>query len=444
MTPDAEVWDVEQIGAVVPPEDATTSKPFRLPERIKRGDRHESIRTLLRSQQARGISFKAATAACDIENRDRCDPPLDAAELEYRRWWNQPDQPGFDDKRRVELICASEVTVVKMDWLWPARLARGAITLVEGPPEKGKSTVVVDLGARVTRGHSFPGETATREPGNVVMLIAEDDIAATVVPRLIAAGADLKRVFFLSVTRDARGDVVPFHLSDDCERLRLKCQEIGDVALVIVDPLVSFMGSRTGRTLNTYNDMEVRKALAPLKELAEQLRVAVAAIRHYRKGSGTDAMEAGGGSVAFAALVRVIIATLPDPEDGSRYLLAVAKNNLVKKSKRPALAYTIVPAATDPDIGCIAWGRTVERSANEILAAQVEADKNNSGKVAEAKQFLETFLAAGVWVATVEILRAADAHGIKKSAVERAKAGLSLTVEKRRGQWGWMLIKPDI
>ena len=71
---------------------------------------------------------------------------------------------------------------------------------------------------------------------------------------------------------------------------------------MIVDPLVSFLGSRTGRTLNTYNDMEVRKALAPLKELAEQLRVAVAAIRHYRKGTGTNAMEAGGGSVAFAAL----------------------------------------------------------------------------------------------------------------------------------------------
>ena len=89
-----------------------------------------------------------------------------------------------------------------------------------GRAEKGKSTLLVDLAARITRGHSFPGETETRQPGNVVMLIAEDDIAATVVPRLIAAGADLTRIYFLTATKDERGDIVPFHLSDDCERLR--------------------------------------------------------------------------------------------------------------------------------------------------------------------------------------------------------------------------------
>ena len=345
------------------------------------------------------------------------------------------------DKRRVELLCASEVMVVKMDWLWRARLAKGAITLFEGGPERGKSTVLADVAARVTVGHSFPGETETRAPANVVMLIAEDDIGATVVPRLIAARANLNRVYFLSVTLDERGDVVPFHLSDDCARLREKCRTVGDVALVIVDPLVSFMGSRQGRTLNTYNDMEVRKALAPLKDLAESLRVAVAAIRHYRKGGVTDAMEAGGGSVAFAALVRVIIAALPDPFREGSYLLAVAKNNLVKKSQRPALAYSIVPADTDPDIGAIAWGAAVEMSANEVLAAQVEADKNSSGKVADAKEFLEAFLASGEWIATTEIVKAADAHGIKKSAIDRAKVMLCLGVEKRKDKWGWKLPK---
>ena len=436
----SEAYDVEDFGAVIPSEaDAPAPKALHLPEQITKGKRHDLIRKLLRSQKARGISFEAAKATCDIENQAKCDPKLEVKDLEYQRWWDQPDQPGFDDKRRVEFIRASEVKVEKIDWLWRARLARGALTLFEGGPERGKSTVLVDISARVSRGHSFPNETDTRDPANVVMLIAEDDLGATVVPRLIAAGADLTRVFFLFITTDARGDVVPFHLSDDCARLREQCQEVGDVALVVVDPLVSFMGSRTGRTLNTYNDMEVRKALAPLKDLAESLRVAVAAIRHYRKGSSTDAMEAGGGSVAFAALVRVIIAALPDPNDATTYLLAVAKNNLVKKSNRPALAYSIVPATADPDIGCIAWGATVDMSANEILAAQAEADKNNSGKVAEAKQFLETFLASGAWFATTDIVKAADAHGIKKHNLDRAKAVLGIDVEKRKDKWGWML-----
>ena len=342
----------------------------------------------------------------------------------------------------VTFIRASEVKVEKIEWLWQARLALGAITLVEGGPERGKSTILVDIAARVSRGHSFPGETETRDPANVVMLIAEDDVAATVVPRLIAAGADLSRVFFLSVTRDADGDIVPFHLSDDCERLRLKCLEVGGVALVIVDPLVSFLGSRRGRALNTYNDLEVRKALAPLKELAEHLHATVAAIRHYRKNTGTNAMEAGGGSVAFAALVRVIIAALPDPEDESRYLLAVAKNNLVVKSKRPALAYGIVPSDTDPDIGRIAWGDAVEMSANEIFAAQAEADKNSSGKVGEAKEFLERLLASGEWMATTEILKAADANGLSKRAVQRAKDATTVVAEKQGKHWGWRLPPP--
>jgi hypothetical protein len=94
--------------------------------------------------------------------------------------------------RQMDLICAAEVQVVKLKWLYYARLAHGAITLVEGGPEKGKSTILCDFAARVSRGHSFPAETETREPGNVVMLIAEDDIATTVVPRLMAAGADLE------------------------------------------------------------------------------------------------------------------------------------------------------------------------------------------------------------------------------------------------------------
>jgi putative DNA primase/helicase len=345
------------------------------------------------------------------------------------------------DVQQVEFIQASDVPVVKVNWLWHARLAQGAITLVEGGAEKGKSTILVDLAARVSRGHSFPGEHTTREPGNIVMMIAEDDLGATVVPRLMAAGADLTRIYFLSVTKDERGHIVPFHLSDDCERLRIKCQEVGAV-FVIVDPLVSYLGSRKGRTLNTYNDMEVRQALAPLKELAERTRASVAAIRHYRKGKGTDAMEAGGGSVAFAALVRVIIAALPDPDVEHRYLLAVAKNNLVAKSKRPAITYEIVPWTDDPDIGRIAWGETVQKSANEILESQAEADQHSSGKVAEAKQLLEILLANGEWIATTDVLRAAEAHGVSKAAVQRAKTSLDIVADRKGNKWGWTLAGP--
>jgi putative DNA primase/helicase len=350
-----------------------------------------------------------------------------------------------EQELRIEFIKASEVPVMKLDWLWYARLARGAITLLEGAPDSGKSTLLVDTAARVSRGQSFPGETETREPGNVVMMIAEDDLCTTVVPRLIAASADLEHIFFLGVTKDDRGNTVPFHLSDDSRRLRTKCQEV-EAVFVVVDPLVSFLGSRRGRILNTNNDLEVRKALGPLKELAEQLRASVAAIRHYRKGTGTDALEAGGGSVGFSALVRVILAALPNPhvDDDRHYLLAVAKNNLVQKKKRPALAYEIVPWTGDPDIGCIAWGKTVDMSANEILAAQTEANKDNSGKAAEAKVFLEELLKDGNWVPTTEIMQAAkEQHGLSEFAVRRARTKLPIVAEKQGKPWYWRLAEPE-
>lgn len=380
-----------------------------------------------------------ATAPLAAVKQETTDSGLQSAikkEIHRRQATHVVDRTE-DSQRTVEFITAADVPPVKLEWLWYARLARGAITLLEGAPENGKSTLLLDLAARVSYGDSFPGEQTTREPGDVVMMIAEDDLATTVVPRLMAAGADLTRIHFLSITRDEHGDPVPFHLSDDSKRLLAKCQDVNAV-LVVVDPLVSFLGSRRGHTVNTGNDMEVRKALGPLKDLAEHTRAAVVAIRHYRKGTAANAMEAGGGSVAFAALVRVILAALPDPEE-DRYLLAVAKNNLVQKQKRPAFAYTIVPWECDEDIGRIAWGEVVNMSANEILIAQAEADKG--GKKAEAQAFLEARLAEGDWVPSAEIFKdALEGHGLSDKALRRAKETMPIQVEKHGAKWFWRLV----
>src|SRR5688500_9068092 len=89
--------DLEEFGAIVPPEPdaAEQQKSFQLPDKIKKGERGDTIRKLLRSQKARGLSFEAAVATCEIENRNRCEPPLEPSALEYQRWWNQPDDPKF-------------------------------------------------------------------------------------------------------------------------------------------------------------------------------------------------------------------------------------------------------------------------------------------------------------------------------------------------------------
>jgi putative DNA primase/helicase len=286
-----------------------------------------------------------------------------------------PDDPTAENLTTAELandlilMRASDVRVEPIRWLWFARIARGGSpTLIEGPPDKGKSTIICDIVARQTRGDVMPGEVPwpgrTVTPGNVVMMLAEDDLGTTVVPRLIAAGADLERVFFVTATRDEKGQVVPFHLTDDGERLARKAREI-DAVLIVLDPLVSYLGSRKGRRMDAHSDMDVRQALQPLLELDS----AVLAVRHHKKGRGVDPLEAGSGSIAFTALARVVLVALGDPADPERYLLAVAKNNLVRRADRVTLSYTIVPSEHDPSIGRVEWGTASALSAVDILEA---------------------------------------------------------------------------
>jgi RecA-family ATPase len=328
----------------------------------------------------------------------------------------------------VELICAEDIEVEKMVWLWYARLFRRSISLLEGPPEKGKSTILASLAACESNGHSFPGETQGHEPGCVVMLVAEDDIKTIVKPRLIAAGANFKRVHVLKATRDDAGDLVPFHLSDDCDRLAVECRKVG-ATLVIIDPLVSYLGSRSKKAVETSNDMQVRKALLPLNDLAQDLGAAVVAVRHYRKGRGTDAIEAGGGSIAFSALARVLLSALPDDEDPNRYLFSVAKGNYVPKEKRPAIRYTIVPSEHDPAIGRIQWGEAVQRTTEEIMAALAEKAKTEHSVKDRAGEWLAKRLAAGPVPRSTVIKEGIEA-GFSESTIKRAETRLGVISAK--------------
>jgi RecA-family ATPase len=348
--------------------------------------------------------------------------------------------PDFKAGGDIVLVRAADVQVRKLEWTWYARLAKSALTLLEGPPDKGKSTILVDLAARTTRGSFMPGEVPTvgetRTPGTVVMLVAEDDLATTVKPRLLAANADCDRVFFLTATRDEKGVLVPFHLSDDGERLARKVREV-DAALVILDPLVSFMGSRKGRRIDSYNDLDVRQSLQPLLDLKD---TAVVGIRHYKKGKGTDPLEAGAGSIGFTAVARVMLAALVDPDDPDRYLLVVSKNNLVPKKDRATISYQIVPS-DDPSIGRIAWGEVVQVTAADVLEAQ--AAPADSSRVSEAKTaavtFLREHLKNGDLVASDDIIVAAEEAGFSERTLWRAKAKAGIKARKKGKTWFWYL-----
>ncbi len=147
--------------------------------------------------------------------------------------------------RKAQLIsrCAAEIEPKRIDFLWPGRIARGKHTAIAGEPGDGKSQISVYIAATISRGGAWPCGEGRAPVGNVIILNAEDGADDTVVPRLIAAGADRKRVHIVSAVlqEDGKGRRT-FNLQADLALLEQKIAEIGNVALVIIDPISSLHG----------------------------------------------------------------------------------------------------------------------------------------------------------------------------------------------------------
>jgi hypothetical protein len=183
---------------------------------------------------------------------------------------NKPDysRPEAGSAPHAVYRCCSDIKPERIDWLWPGRIVSGAFNLIAGNPGLGKGQITCYMASVVTRGGTWPIDGARCERGSVIMLCPEDSAATTVVPRLAAAGADLDRCVILDAvkTTDKTGTPItrPFHLSD-LERLHEVIKQVGDVRLVIIDPLNSHMGG-----INSYKNTDVRSLLSPLAQFAER------------------------------------------------------------------------------------------------------------------------------------------------------------------------------
>src|SRR5262249_55073954 len=254
----------------------------------------------------------------DLARRDRAKPPRPANTSTLT------DTASHDAERRTDgpvVVRLADVTPEAVDWLWPRRLARGKLTLVIGEPGGGKTYFVMDCGARVTRGEPWPDGT-TPAPGGVIVLTSEDGVADTLRPRLDRQGGDPEHVHILRAVR-VDGDEIPFTLERDLPQLARVLTDHPDTALVILDPVSAYLGSR-----DSYKDAEIRGLLSPLAALAERYRVALLAILHLTKAAQRKLLLRAQGSVAFVAQARIVLAVGEDPDHDGRRLLVPVKNNL--------------------------------------------------------------------------------------------------------------------
>lgn len=316
--------------------------------------------------------------------------------------------------RRV-LVMAS-VKPERVSWTWRGYIPAGKVTVLDGDPGLGKSTMTLDLAARISRGDRMPDGTPGPAAAGVVILSAEDGLADTIRPRLEAAGADLAKVVALTAIVDD-GERMP-SLPLDLDEIEATVID-HDAALVIIDPLMAYLGA----DVNSHRDQDIRRTLAPLSALAERTGAAVLVVRHLNKGSG-PALYRGGGSIGIIGAARAALLVAPDPEDETRRILAVSKSNL--GALPPALAYR-VEGDVATGAARIVWEGATAHTAAELLATRVDDDER--GARGEAHDFLRELLADGP-VAATEVRRLSLEAGISNRTLERAKRDLGVLSDR--------------
>lgn len=342
--------------------------------------------------------------------------------------------------RAVSYRRASEIDMRPVSWLWPARIARGKVSLIAGMPGLGKSQITASMAAIVTTGVRWPVDRTPAPCGNVIILSAEDDADDTITPRLVAAGADLERAYVIDNVRDIGDDGRAVQRTPDLTRdlaaLADMIDTIGDVAMIVIDPVTAYCGG-----IDTHRTSDVRGMLAPLAELAREHATAVICVSHLRKDRG-DALRSVTGSLAWVAAARAMYIVARDPNDETRRLMLPAKNNLGED--RTGLAYSIEAATVGEGIATsrVSWhAEAVTVSADDALSADA-GDPAARSERNSAADWLADLLAAGPLPAR-EVRRHADEAGYAWRTLHRARDAAGVTVRREGygpgGQWMWSI-----
>jgi hypothetical protein len=336
---------------------------------------------------------------------------------------------------------ARRITIKPRDveFIWEGRLARGKHTCIGGDPGTAKSQIVYSIVAAITTGGPWPCGEGVAPRGNVIILSAEDDPDDTIVPRLIAAGANLDRVHIISAVAADAGTKT-FNLQADLDLLERKIDEVGNVVLVSIDPVSSYLGKT-----DSHKNAEVRGVLEPISEMAARKRVAILSVTHFSKdgpNSSKKALHRFIGSIAFVGAPRAAFAVISDSDNEGRMLFLHAKNNMA--APPAGLAYRVVQRCLPGlarAISYVEWeAEHVKMSANDAMSAEAEGGKKRS-QLAEAQEFLREKLAGGT-VPAREVAQHAAALGIAARTLRRARKSAGVLVEKTGMDGGWVWSLP--
>ena len=343
---------------------------------------------------------------------------------------SSPTIERLDD--HVSIRRASDIQVEPINWIWHEYIAQSMLHVVAGPPGCGKTTIALAFASVLSSGRTWPDGTQSVK-GSILIWSGEDGAADTLIPRLIAMGADLDRVHIIEAVNTEDGKRT-FDPSTDLQLLSRQLSEIPDTRLLIVDPIVSAVSG------DSHKNAEVRKGLQPLVDLARAHGVAAIGITHYSKSTrGKDPLERVTGSIAFGALARIVFGTGKSTEEDGSNVMARVKSNIGPDGG--GFEYTIAYGEIQPGVvgSRIEWGQPLEGTAREILNAC--EDDEPGGELEDAIWWLKAELQDGP-VATKELQQLAKEAGHAWATVRRAKSELGAESEKAAFQGGWRWYLP--
>lgn len=376
------------------------------------------------------------------ESTDMGDAPF-IKEVMPSRTAEQRTASGVADDREEDVIEApkrhlssrkiSGVRRRATRWLWAQKIPQGHLTLLVGREGIGKSTVAYDLAAAITLGN-LPGDQYGKRRG-VIIVATEDDMEATIAPRLDAAGADTDRMFEVTaVTPD--GMTEDLQLPVDIAEL-MEVVEREDVALVILDPLTSRLASG----LDTHKDADVRKALEPLTRFCKESGTSVIGLMHINKGNSGDPANQIMGSRAFPAVARSVLFVQVDEEaeEGDRHvILEVVKANLGPKGS-DNLLFEIQEVQTGFDeeenlpimSSKVNWLGNTDKNVKDAMAAGNDHESDKETLRGASLWLRDYMVQQGGEIDSADVKKAGLPCGYKPDALMRARKGLGIQIVYR-------------
>lgn len=330
------------------------------------------------------------------------------------------------DNRRNEpnlkLINMEQVEIEKIDWLLYPFIPFGKVTIVQGDPGEGKTTMVLQIIAKLTKGEAvlpsgsdepaLEGKTMDLEPVNVIYQTAEDGLGDTIKPRLLSAGADCSRVMVID-DNDQALTMMDARLEEAIIKTKAR--------LVVLDPIQGFLGA----AVDMHRANEIRPLMKRVAVLAEKYHCAIILIGHMNKNSNGKSSYRGLGSIDFQAAARSVLIVGRIKDEPEIRVVCHVKSSLAPEGK--SIAFRL-----DKDTG-FEWIGEYDISADDLLSGE-----NRGQKIRSAKEFLKEVLESG-FVAQTKVAEEAESRGIKKKTLWNAKKELEIDSVKIGNQWFWML-----